>query len=100
MSNLLEVNQVSKNFGDFKALNNVSISVPKCSIFGLLGPNGAGKSTLVTLITGDNPKAYGQDMMLFGRKKGSGVWRSRKGESYIGEWNKNQPEGYGVLIDK
>lgn len=50
MSNLLEVNRVSKNFGDFKALNNVSISVPKGSIFGLLGPNGAGKTTLIRVI--------------------------------------------------
>tara|TARA_R110000868_G_scaffold330120_4_gene591045 strand:+ start:1452 stop:2378 length:927 start_codon:yes stop_codon:yes gene_type:complete len=50
MSNLLEVNEVSKNFGDFKALNKVSISVPKGSIFGLLGPNGAGKTTLIRVI--------------------------------------------------
>ena len=50
MSNLLEVNQVSKNFGNFKALNNVSISVPQGSIFGLLGPNGAGKTTLIRII--------------------------------------------------
>ena len=50
MSNLLEVNDVSKNFGNFKALNNVSISVPKGSIFGLLGPNGAGKTTLIRVI--------------------------------------------------
>ncbi|MDO7171481.1 ABC transporter ATP-binding protein [Mariniflexile sp. AS56] len=50
MSNLLEVNQVSKSFGDFKALNNASISVPKGSIFGLLGPNGAGKTTLIRII--------------------------------------------------
>ncbi|OEJ98875.1 ABC transporter ATP-binding protein [Flavivirga aquatica] len=50
MSNLLEVNKVSKNFGDFKALNNVSIAVPKGSIFGLLGPNGAGKTTLIRIV--------------------------------------------------
>lgn len=50
MSNLLEVHEVSKNFGDFKALNNVSIQVPKGSIFGLLGPNGAGKTTLIRVI--------------------------------------------------
>ncbi|MFV0565368.1 MAG: ABC transporter ATP-binding protein [Flavobacteriaceae bacterium] len=50
MSNLLEVNQVSKNFGNFKALNNVSLSVPKGSIFGLLGPNGAGKTTLIRIV--------------------------------------------------
>ncbi|MBD0832080.1 ABC transporter ATP-binding protein [Aestuariibaculum sediminum] len=50
MSNLLEVNQVSKNFGNFRALNNVSVSIPKGSIFGLLGPNGAGKTTLIRII--------------------------------------------------
>ncbi|ULC58734.1 ATP-binding cassette domain-containing protein [Flaviramulus sp. BrNp1-15] len=50
MNNLLEVNKVSKNFGNFKALNNVSITVPKGSIFGLLGPNGAGKTTLIRVI--------------------------------------------------
>lgn len=50
MNNLLEVKQVSKNYGEFRALNNASISVPKGSIFGLLGPNGAGKTTLIRII--------------------------------------------------
>jgi ABC-2 type transport system ATP-binding protein len=50
MNNLLEVNNVSKYFGDFRALNNVSITIPKGSIFGLLGPNGAGKTTLIRVI--------------------------------------------------
>lgn len=50
MSNLLEVNSVTKNFGGYRALNNVSISVPEGSIFGLLGPNGAGKTTLIRII--------------------------------------------------
>lgn len=51
MSNIIEVKEVSKWFGDFHALNNVSIEVPKGSIFGLLGPNGAGKTTLIRMIT-------------------------------------------------
>ncbi len=48
--NLLEVNAVSKSFHDYKALNNITINVPKGSIFGLLGPNGAGKTTLIRII--------------------------------------------------
>lgn len=50
MNNLLEAQSVSKKFGNFTALNQVSISVPKGSIFGLLGPNGAGKTTLIRII--------------------------------------------------
>lgn len=46
----------------------------------LVGPNGCGKSTLLSLINGDNPKAYGQDITLFGIKRGSGetVWDIKK----------------------
>lgn len=50
MNDLLIANSVSKNFGDFTALNKVSITVPKGSVFGLLGPNGAGKTTLIRII--------------------------------------------------
>ncbi|NNK87939.1 MAG: ABC transporter ATP-binding protein [Flavobacteriaceae bacterium] len=50
MHDLLVTDSVSKNFGDFTALNKVSIRVPEGSIFGLLGPNGAGKTTLIRII--------------------------------------------------
>ena len=50
MSTILEVNKVVKQYGDYTALNEVSISVPKGSIYGLLGPNGAGKTSLIRII--------------------------------------------------
>jgi len=50
MSAILEVNNVVKKYGDYVALNEVSLSVPKGSIYGLLGPNGAGKTSLLRII--------------------------------------------------
>ena len=48
--NLLIVKDVVKKYGDYAALKNVNISVPKGTIYGLLGPNGAGKTTLMRII--------------------------------------------------
>jgi len=50
MDNILVAENIVKNFGEFKALNNISINVPRESIFGLLGPNGAGKTTFIRII--------------------------------------------------
>lgn len=50
MSNILEVKKVVKQYGTYTALNEVSLSVPKGSIYGLLGPNGAGKTSLIRII--------------------------------------------------
>jgi ABC-2 type transport system ATP-binding protein len=47
---LFEAKNVTKQFGNFTALDNVSISVPEQCIYGLLGPNGAGKTTLIRII--------------------------------------------------
>jgi ABC-2 type transport system ATP-binding protein len=44
------VNQISKKFGNVKAVNNVSFDVFPGEIFGLLGPNGAGKTTSIRMI--------------------------------------------------
>lgn len=49
---MIEVLNLSKKYGDHKALNNVSFKVEKGHIYGLLGPNGAGKSTTMNIITG------------------------------------------------
>lgn len=50
MGNLLVAENISKNFGDFTALNDISLQIPRESIFGLLGPNGAGKTTFIRII--------------------------------------------------
>jgi len=50
MTPILEVKNVVKQYGSYTALNNVSLQVPKGSIYGLLGPNGAGKTSLIRII--------------------------------------------------
>ena len=47
----IEVDQLTKRFDDFVAVNGVSFSVKPGEVFGLLGPNGAGKSTLIRMLT-------------------------------------------------
>ena len=49
---MIEVSNLSKRFGNFKAVDNISFSIPTGQIVGLLGPNGAGKSTTMRMITG------------------------------------------------
>ena len=68
MKNLLSIDSVSKNFGSFTALNNVSIEIPEGCIYGLLGPNGAGKTTLIRIINQislpDSGKVFFNDQEL------------------------------------
>ncbi|WP_138515713.1 ABC transporter ATP-binding protein [Limnobacter alexandrii] len=52
MSFALELSSVSKFFGEFRSLNNVSLTVQEGEFFALLGPNGAGKTTLINIIAG------------------------------------------------
>ena len=67
MNSILEVKNVTKQFGDYKALNNVSFTIPEGSIYGLLGPNGAGKTTLIRIINQITMPDSGQ-VYLDGRK--------------------------------
>ncbi len=46
----LKVESISKTFGEYKAVDNISFDIPKGIIFGLLGPNGAGKTTTIRMI--------------------------------------------------
>ena len=49
---MLEMKNVTKTFGDFKALDDLSLHVPQGSVYGLVGPNGAGKTTVIRHLTG------------------------------------------------
>ena len=69
-SSLLNFNKISKNFGDIKALDRVSIDIPASSIFGILGPNGSGKSTLMRILAG-LIKSWDGEISLSGRKYSS-----------------------------
>ena len=51
MLNAIEVNSLTKKFGDFKAVDSISFNVEEGEIFGFLGPNGAGKSTTMMILT-------------------------------------------------
>jgi len=49
---MLEMKNVTKTFGNFKALDNLSMTIPQGAVYGLVGPNGAGKSTAIRHLTG------------------------------------------------
>ncbi len=48
---MIEVQNLTKRYGEFSAVDRISFSVPKGEIFGFLGPNGAGKTTTIKMLT-------------------------------------------------
>jgi molybdate transport system ATP-binding protein len=73
---LIKMNKVSVQFDGRPVLRDISWEINPGEFWQLTGPNGSGKTTLLSLITGNSPKGYGQDLYLFGHRKGSGetVW--------------------------
>lgn len=73
---LLELHDVQVSYGELEVLRDVDWTFGRGQHCCVAGPNGCGKTTLLSLITGDNHKAYGQDITLFGRRRGSGesIW--------------------------
>ena len=67
MDYILTTNALSKSYKDFKALNGLSMNVPKGAIYGFVGKNGAGKTTLIRLICGLQEPTSGE-YTLYGRK--------------------------------
>ncbi len=81
----IEFRNVSVKYGDKIVLNNINWKIDQGDFWQLKGPNGSGKTTLLTMITGDNPKAYGENITIFGTRKGSGesIWDLKKHIGYV-----------------
>ena len=73
---IIKMNQIHIQYGNKTILNKINLEVRQGERWALLGPNGAGKSTLLSLVNGDNPQAYANDIVLFDKKRGSGesIW--------------------------
>ncbi|MFG6685915.1 ATP-binding cassette domain-containing protein [Mariniflexile sp. HNIBRBA6329] len=82
---LVKFNKVSVAYQERPIITDISWEIKRGEFWQLIGANGSGKSTMLSMIYGDNPKAYGQDIILFGVKKGSGesVWDIKKKIGYF-----------------
>lgn len=83
--NVVKLDQVKVIYSGKKILDNISWQVKKSERWNISGPNGSGKSTLLSLITGDNPQAFANDIHLFDRKRGSGetIWQIKKKIGFV-----------------
>ncbi|MES2627278.1 MAG: ATP-binding cassette domain-containing protein, partial [Pseudomonadota bacterium] len=68
------------SYGESLIFDNLELTINKGSHTLVTGPNGSGKSTLLNLLTGDHPQCYGNDLTLFGCKRGSGetIWELKR----------------------
>jgi molybdate transport system ATP-binding protein len=82
---IVKMDNVHITYGDKKILKNVDWQIKQGERWALLGPNGAGKSTLLSLINGDNPQAYANDIILFDRKRGTGesIWDIKSKTGFV-----------------
>lgn len=77
---LVNMNNVTISYDGKTVLKDISWSINNREHFRVIGPNGSGKSTLLKIISADNHKSYGQDITLFGMKRGTGesIWDIKK----------------------
>ncbi|MGI9546246.1 MAG: ATP-binding cassette domain-containing protein, partial [Flavobacteriaceae bacterium] len=82
---LIQLKEVDVSYGSKKVLDKINWNIKPGEFWELAGKNGSGKTTILSMITGDNPKGYGQELYLFGTKKGSGesIWDIKKKIGYF-----------------
>ena len=92
---LIRFEDVAVSYDDKPILKNINWTINKGDFWQLTGANGSGKTTLLSMIIGDNPKAFGQEMYLFGTKKGSGesVWDIKQKIGYYSPAMTNKFKG-------
>lgn len=83
--NALLFKNIHIRYGTRTILKDLDWQVKRGEKWALLGENGSGKSTLLSLVSGDNPQAYANDITLFDRKRGSGesIWDIKKHIGYV-----------------
>ena len=82
--NAIETRNLGRRFGKFEAVKNVSLSVPRGTVFGLLGVNGAGKSTIIKMVMGHLRPTTGEVRVL-GRALGEDLLGIRRRVAYVSE---------------
>ncbi|MDB2607099.1 ATP-binding cassette domain-containing protein [Zobellia sp.] len=82
---LVELKEIGVTYNEKPILNNINWCIKKGEFWELSGKNGSGKTTILSMITGENPKGYGQELYIFGQKKGTGesVWEIKKRIGYF-----------------
>lgn len=82
---IISFDEVSVSYDGKTVVKDITWQVLQGEFWQLAGPNGSGKSTLLSMITGDNPKAYGQNITILDKKKGSGesIWELKKKIGYF-----------------
>ncbi len=82
---LIRLAGVKMSYYEHRILNDINWLVNEGEHWQITGPNGSGKSSLLSLINGDSPKAYGQEIYLFGRKRGTGetIWDIKQNIGFV-----------------
>jgi len=82
---LVQFNTVNVSYNEVGIIKDINWQINKGEFWQLIGPNGSGKTTMLSMIYGNNPKAYGQNLILFGKRKGTGesVWEIKEKIGYF-----------------
>jgi molybdate transport system ATP-binding protein len=97
---LLDLRKVHVSYDGMPILNGVTWEVRQGEHWALLGPNGAGKTTLLSLILADNPQAYANHVVLFGKQRGSGetIWEIKSRVGWVSpELHVHYPRSFSCL---